>query len=175
VLTAADGRIEVFTFREGVLSAVAHDLQLRLERFEITHDGGAVEARFWPDSLLVEGAIEHGQLHSDALDAGQKAEIVRNIRQRILHTDAYPEARLRARVAAGPAAGSTTHKLAGTFELVGSSRPIDLVVHARDDRLRGELELRPSDWGIKPYRALLGAIRLADRVRVRFDLRDDRS
>jgi hypothetical protein len=174
VLTAGDGRIKVFTFREGVLSAIAHDLLLRLERFELSHDGALVEGRFWPESLVVEGAMDHGRLSAGALDAGQKAEIGRNIREQILHTDAHPEARLRARVTAD-ATQAGAHKVAGTFELLGSSRAIELVVHARDGRLRGEVELRPSDWGIKPYRALLGAIRLADRVRVRFDLRDDRS
>src|SRR5688572_17910177 len=148
---------------------------LQLERFEVEHDGEVVDGRFRADSLVVAGAMEHGRLNAEALSAGQKAEILRNVRREILHTDSHPEARLRARVTAAAEHGPAARKLAGTFELVGSSRAIELVVHARDGRLRGDVELRPSDWGIKPYRALLGAIRLADRVRVRFDLRDDRS
>jgi YceI-like protein len=171
VLTGVDGTIEVFTFREGVLSGFGHDLSLRLERFEITHTESTVEGRFWPESLVVQGAVEDRRLRPDALNPAQKAEILDNVRRRILHTDVHREARLFARVSPLP----DGHKLAGTFELLGSARPIELMVHARDGRLVGDVELRPSDWGIKPYRAFLGAIRLADRVRVRFDLRDERS
>ena len=149
---------------------MAHDLRLRLERFEIAYDEAAVEGRFWPDSLVVEGAIEQGRLNENVLSAAQREEIQDNIQRKILLTHAHPEARLRATVAAAV----EPYQLRGSLELIGSERPIAVVVHARDQRLQGELELRPSDWGIKPYRALLGAIRLADRVRVRFDLPDER-
>lgn len=168
--TLNGGRIEVFTFREGLLSPIAHDLRLRLERFEIVHDEETAEARFWPDSLVVEGAIEHGRLSENVLSAAQRDEILDNVRHKILRTGVHPEARLRARVVPGV----EPHELSGVLELAGSTRPITLVVRARDGRLQGEVELRPSEWGIKPYRALLGAIRLADRVRVRFDLPDER-
>ena len=79
--TLNSGRIEVFTFREGLLSPIAHDLRLRLERFEITHNGNAVEGRFWPDSLVVEGVIEHGRLSENVLSEAQRAEIVDTVRR----------------------------------------------------------------------------------------------
>jgi hypothetical protein len=170
VPTLTSGRIEVFTYKEGVLSPIAHDLRLRLERFEISHDEAAVEGRFWPDSLVVEGAIEHGRLNENVLSPAQRDEILDNVRRKILTTSVHPLARLNAQTTTGV----ETYELSGELELVGSTRPITFTVHARDRRLQGELELRPSDWGIKPYRALLGAIRLADRVRVRFDLPDER-
>jgi hypothetical protein len=165
------GRIEVFTFKEGLLSPIAHDLRLRLDGFEISHDETAVEGRFWPDSLVVEGAIEHGRLNENVLSAAQRNEIRDNIRRRILRTDVHPEARFRAKVVAH----GETYDLDGVLELVGSTQPVALSVRASDRRLQGELELRPSQWGIKPFRALLGAIRLADRVRVHFDLPDERA
>jgi len=34
------------------------------------------------------------------------------------------------------------------------------------DALRCEIELKPSDFGIAPYRALGGALKVQDRVRV---------
>jgi hypothetical protein len=170
VPTLTSGRIEVFTYKEGVLSPIAHDLGLRLERFEVSHDEATVEGRFWPDSLVVEGAIEHGRLNENVLSAAQRDEILGNVRRKILRTSVHPVARLRAKATAGV----ETYDLSGELELAGSIRPITFVVHAHDHRLQGELELRPSDWGIKPFRALLGAIRLADRVRVRFDLPDER-
>jgi hypothetical protein len=171
VPTLTRGRIEVFTFKEGLLSPIAHDLRLRLDRFEISHDETAVEGRFWPDSLVVEGAIEHGRLNENVLSAAQRDEIRDNIRRKILSTDLHPQARFRAKVVAR----GETYELDGVLELVGLPQPVALSVRARDGRLQGELEVRPSQWGIKPFRALLGAIRLADRVRVHFDLPDERA
>jgi hypothetical protein len=170
VPTLTSGRIQVFTYKEGLLSPIAHDLRLRLDRFEISHDEAEVEGRFWPDSLVVEGAIEQGRLNENVLSAAQREEILDNVRRKILHTDAHPEARLLAKVVAR----GETYEVIGTLELAGSPRPVSLVVRATDRRLQGDLELRPSQWGIKPFRALLGAIRLADRVRVHFDLPDER-
>ena len=34
----------------------------------------------------------------------------------------------------------------------------------------GEVTLTPTRWGIKPFKALMGAIKLKDRVLIRFDL-----
>jgi hypothetical protein len=36
----------------------------------------------------------------------------------------------------------------------------------RGARLVGELELAPSQWGIKPFRALGGTLKVQDRIRV---------
>jgi hypothetical protein len=36
----------------------------------------------------------------------------------------------------------------------------------RGERLTGELEIVPSHWGIKPYRALGGTLKVQDRIRV---------
>src|SRR5256885_12067352 len=50
----AKGTIRVFTFKDGLLSAVAHDLQIRLEQFAITLDGENVTGEFALKSLRSE-------------------------------------------------------------------------------------------------------------------------
>src|SRR5512134_2460152 len=90
--TLRDGRIQVFTFKRGLLSKVAHDLRLDLERFEVQTDGERVKGRFFVDSLRVEGAIKNGELDADALSEVDRREIVGNIRDSILHTERHPEA-----------------------------------------------------------------------------------
>ena len=39
------------------------------------------------------------------------------------------------------------------------------------DRVRGGATVTQSRWGIKPYSAFFGALRLADDVEVEFDVR----
>ena len=56
-------------------------------------------------------------------------------------------------------------KLADDFYLVTLRSERD------GERCAGQVEFAPSRFGIQPYRAFLGALKLDDRVRVSWDLR----
>jgi hypothetical protein len=158
--------VQVFTFKRGLLSAIAHDLRLCCERFEVTEESGRVRARFEPRSLRVEGVMQNARLDETALSPDQKREIFETIQGTILDTARHPEIVLEGDL---KERGSRL-EVDGTLTLRGVSRPIHVVGERSQERVRGEVELVPSQWGIKPYAALLGAIRLEDRVVVRFDL-----
>jgi hypothetical protein len=160
------GRVEILTFKQGFLSAIAHDLRLHCARHEVKIEGRNVSARFFPDSLLVEGAMRGSAVDPQALSAEQKAEILSNIREKILRTRQHPEVTFVGE-AEDEAVG---FRVAGDLELVGRRAPLSFLVRRMGGKLVGEVELKPSRWGIEPFRALLGAIRLQDRVVVRFDL-----
>ncbi|HMJ14459.1 MAG TPA: YceI family protein [Polyangiaceae bacterium] len=162
----SEGLVQVFTFKTGVLSRVAHDLRFTLGRFEIQVEGEQVRARFWPDSLRVDGAMHKDTLDPSDLGDSDKAEIQLTLRTKILRTLSHSEVRLEA--AATP--NALGYELDGTLEIVGRKQPIRFPVASEEGRLRGEVELQPLRWGIAPYKALLGAIKLQDRVLVRFDI-----
>ncbi len=164
--TINDGRVQVFTFKTGVISRNAHYLRFTLGRFDIHVEGHEVRGRFWPDSLQVDGVMQGDTLDPSGLGDSDKAEITQTMRSKVLRTLSYPEVQLEAR--ATPDAHG--YELAGTLELVGRRKPIRFLVRASSNRFTGEVELQPLRWGIEPYKALLGAIKLQDRVLVRFDL-----
>jgi hypothetical protein len=64
-----------------------------------------------------------------------------------------------------PAADGSRLSVQGDLTLVGQTCPIafDLLVGA-EDKLSGRVVLKQSDWGIKPYSALFGALQVADDV-----------
>lgn len=159
------GTVEVSTFKDGVLSRLAHDLRLKLERFEITHDGSSVEATFDPSSLTVVTALADGH-PVGALSDGDRGEIRQNIRDKVLQTSRHPEVRFEG---TGKPEGDVV-RISGTLTLHGQCRSIEFSAQREGGRYVGEVELTPSRFGIAPYKALLGAIKLQDRVRVRFDL-----
>lgn len=163
-----NGNVQVFTFKEGLLSSVAHDLRLTLERFEIEvdPDAGTVEARFWPSSLRVDGAMKGGTLDPGGVSERDKREIHDNITDKILHTDKQPEVRFRGKLAVDAPLG----RVDGTLTLAGREAPLNVTLERAGGRYRGEAELVPTKWGVAPFKALMGAIRLQDRVRVTFDL-----
>lgn len=166
-MTATTGTIHVFTYKDGLLARLAHDLRLTLQRFEIQRDGAGVQARFWPGSLHVDGAIDrHGALDVNTLSDSDRRKIGENLAQDVLHLDRFPEASFRGQIVGGSA-------VEGELTLAGRSASVRVPVQAAGGRLRGEVTLVPSRWGIAPYKALAGAIKLQDRVRVVLDLPAD--
>jgi polyisoprenoid-binding protein YceI len=154
----AKGNIHVFTFKDGMLSAVAHDLRVRLEQFAITLEGDAVLGEFDLKSLFLDGPVRDGVVHTEEYDAAKKADVEKAMHGDILHTDKHPKARF---------AGKATPKgegftVSGDLELVGQKAPLAFEVSRVDGTYRARVELVPSRWGIAQYKALLGTIKLKD-------------
>jgi polyisoprenoid-binding protein YceI len=165
-------RIHIFTFKEGLLSRVAHDLRLHVEPWgvKLTRTGDEVAVEIDQRSFVVDGAMRDGRVDVAALSDRDRTKIVETIHREILRLDRHPKIRFLGRVI--ERAGDAL-ELRGELELIGARRPLAFTATHADRRVRARVTLRPSDWGIRPYKALAGAIRLQDRVIVDFDL-DDR-
>lgn len=163
-------QIFLFTFKEGLLSRVAHDLRLHVEHFTIARDGDQITARFEAASIVVDGVMHGVRLDPDGLSQRDRSKITQTIRDDILRTRLHPNIEFRGRLEL-PAL-----RCVGELTLVGVRRP--LTIHAtrergdtpERERVRASVNLQPTDFGIAPYKALAGAIRLQDRVRVELDL-----
>lgn len=157
------GQVHVFTYKDGLLSAVAHDLRLTARGFTITIDGSDVNATFPTEHLRVDGAIRHGALDDRALKPKQKREIRDNmLGKKILKARQHPEIVFR-----GQQQGM---RVFGDLLMAGRSAPIEMTVTALNGRLTGRVDLKPTRWGIAPYSAMFGTLKLQDRVLVEFDL-----
>jgi polyisoprenoid-binding protein YceI len=165
----AKGTIHVFTFKEGLLSRVAHDLRIRLEDFQITLDGEELRAEFVLGSLRLDGPVEGGVVHPERYDASRRAEVERAMKDDILHVGRHPRATFTGRALAK----GDGYSVDGTLELAGRSAPLSFEVRKDGgEQYRARFELRPSRWGIPQYKAMLGAIRLQDVLRVEVALSD---
>ncbi len=154
--------IQVFTFKDGLLARLAHDLRLTLTGFEVRVTGSEIEARMWPESLRVDGVMRKGKLRADDLSASDKAKILSNLREDVMVTNRHPEVRFRGTFR--PSGGGGT--VDGQLEMLGKVQPVQIKLQVQGNRLAGTVELRPSRWGIRPYKALAGAIKLQDFVRI---------
>jgi hypothetical protein len=53
----------------------------------------------------------------------------------------------------------------GELELAGTTRTASFEIAAgADGRVRGTLPVTQSEWGIKPYRGMMGALKVRDTV-----------
>lgn len=96
----------------------------------------------------------------------------------ILNVKRYPQAKYV--VSSAKATGQTsrsglpTFKLTGQFTLRGTTRPLTIMVEVEQDRgwlhVLGNFSIKQSDFGIKPYSKALGAIGVADPLRIYGDV-----
>jgi polyisoprenoid-binding protein YceI len=163
------GRITLRTFRDGLVAQAGHDLTIDAVRWsgeivvaddlspaslEVTVDLGA---------LVVRGGTGGIKPLSDR----DKREIAVTARK-VLSADRNPEARFTAASFEPSADGGT---IAGTLTLASQSRPLRLQVsQTAPGRYHASTTIRQTDFGIKPYSAFLGSLKVADAVEVEVDL-----
>ncbi len=166
---SAPAAIRVFTFKEGLLSRIAHDLQLSLGDFALELSAGGIKGSCQMDTLRVQGAVVRGRLDPSVLSAGDRSKIERSMREEVLRSARFPTARLEARLTD---LGQGRFHVAGELELAGRSARLEAELRA-GERITGRFPLQPSRWGIKPFRALGGALKIEDRVEVEVNLPAD--
>ena len=166
-LGPADGSLRVRTFREGLAQKVGHDLTLEASGWRATVATGtdgipvAVALEADPGSLRVVSAVGGAKPLTDT----DRAAIRDNIARRVLGSKPIE---FRSRTV-DASSGELT--VAGGLTIAGVTRPATLTVDlGKDRRARGTLVIRQSDWGISPYRALMGALKVRDAVEVVFDV-----
>lgn len=166
---AQSGDCVVLTFKEGVLSAVAHDLELRVGSFTIDVDdtSHAIDARFDLRSLRVVCAMKDGRESPSTLSDKDMREIERNMEKDVLDTRRWPEARF---VSKTVRADGEAWVIGGDLTLCGKSRGVEPRATRTGDRLEARVRLHQPDFGIKPYKAMLGALRVQADVEVRVSI-----
>ena len=162
-------RVYVFTFKEGLLARLAHDLRLTVTRFELRIDHGRVNAKFDATSLSVDGVAHGERIDRDALSADDKSKIEATIRNEILDSARHPQVEVTGALRRD--GGSLT--LDAELRLHGHSQGLRAPVRTDEQRTFVEVELVPSKLGIPPYKALAGAIRLQDRIVVRVEIPEE--
>jgi polyisoprenoid-binding protein YceI len=159
----------VFTFKEGLLSPIAHDLKIRVTSFAIEVDeaGRSVKATFDATSLRVVCAQKDGIDEAGLLGDADRRKIESNILNDVLHAGRHPEARFESTRVEERDGG---YRVEGRLTLHGRERPIACQVKRQGDRLVGEIRLDQPEFGIKPYTAAFGTLRVQAAVTVRVSI-----
>lgn len=166
-LTQEDAEILVFTYKEGLLSRVAHDLKLRVGAFsaELDLEAGEIRVDVDPASLRVIAAQRDGADAPELLSAKDHQTIEDAIRNDVLHTRRYPQLRFEASEVEDN--GDGTWEIEGELTLHGVARPARGTALLQGGELVVEVGLHQPTWGIKPYAAMLGALKVKADVVVR--------
>jgi len=165
IATPAEGTtVRVFTFKQGLLSGIAHDLEIAIDTFWIDWTVGHVSATFDTRSLRVLHAVVAGHPAPNALSAHDLRKIGQTIADEVLVTSRHPEARFES---ASVSAEGDDFAVRGTLELCGARNELTVRVHREQATYTAELVLDQRNFGIVPYSAMMGAMKLKPEVRVR--------
>ncbi len=170
-LASGSASLELWTEKEGVLARAAHDLCLRAQEATVSlSPEGQLEVAVEVKSLRVAGQVKRGQIKP--LSAKDHAEIESNLQSAAVFDAArFPRVTYRGTCVLSEGRARVT----GELELRGQRRPLALTgswrLDGQDAIASGDVRLRQSAWGVKPYSALLGAIKVKDELRVSWSLR----
>jgi polyisoprenoid-binding protein YceI len=164
-----NGRITLRTSRDGLVGKAGHDLTIDAARWS---GDLVVAADLSPISLEV--TVDLGGLVVLAGSGGivpltdRDKQEIRSTARKILAADRYAEATFTA-TSFEPSGGGGT--ITGTLALAGRSGPVQLEVsQITPDHYRASATIRQTDYGIKPYSAFLGTLKVSDAVTVEVDV-----
>jgi polyisoprenoid-binding protein YceI len=167
-LGPADGGLRVHTYREGMAQKVGHDLIIDVREWRATAD---VNEDGVPGSITLEADssslnVLEGRHGVKPLTDKDRAEIRSNIAEKILLAKPVSFASSEVELRDGGLA------VTGELTIAGATRPatFELDIGA-DGRAQATLVVTQSDWGIKPYRAFMGALKVRDSVEIALDVR----
>lgn len=171
-LGSPEGRLWLRTYRAGLGAAIGHDLTIEATSWDGTAQvvpaeptQSWVRVRVRADSLTV----REGTGGVKPLTDSDRSEIWRTMREKILLTRTHPEISFRSTGFSGTPADLAVN---GELSILGISRPVSFQAVLADGdptRVTGKAQVVQSEWGIKPYSALFGALQLRDAVDVHFD------
>ena len=160
--------LQVRTYREGVAAKAGHDLIIEVTRWDATVEV-AEEPAAWTIELNADPRsleVREGLRGVKPLTDKDRIEIRKNIDEKILgsHPIQFRSSGVR------PADDGGRLTVEGELSMAGHTGPVAAQLSV-DERgaVTGTIPLAQSAWGIKPYRGLMGALKVRDSLEVVFD------
>jgi polyisoprenoid-binding protein YceI len=151
--------LHVETGRNGAAAKAGHDLIIDVQTWEATlevGDNSSLTLNADPTSLHV----REGKGGMQALKDDDKADIRKTIDKDILKKKSISFQS----TSVEPAGDGL--KVTGDLEMGGKTKPVTFDLSESDGTLTGNTTVKQSDWSIKPYSALFGALKVNDDVKV---------
>ena len=156
--------LRVRTYREGLAAKAGHDLIIEVTRWEATVEvadepaGSTIHLSADPGSLKVLDGVRGVKPLTDK----DRVEIRKTIDAKVLgsHEIRFRSSHVRLVEDDGPT-------VEGELSMAGIARPLTAQLTVEDGgTVSATIPLTQSNWNIKPYRGLMGALKVRDEVEV---------
>ncbi|GAA2655580.1 YceI family protein [Nonomuraea recticatena] len=164
------GRLLVNTTRTGLGAKAGHDLTIGVTRWR--GDATIDPADPANCSVTVEVDAESFEVQEGTggvkpLTSSDREEIAKIVREKVLHSGRHPTITFRSSRVEGSA---ESFRIEGDLTMVGVTQPVTVQGALTEGRVHGSATVLQSRWGIRPYSAFFGALRVSDEVEIHFDL-----
>jgi hypothetical protein len=154
----SNGSLKVKTGREGAAAKAGHDLVLGVNSWDATIEGGdspSIKLTADPGSMEV---IE-GKGGAKPLSDKDKGDIKKSISSKVLGSSQI----------SFQSSEVTDSAAKGDLSIAGSSSSVNVPLNVSGDKISGSITLSQSEFGIKQFKALMGALKVSDQVTVEFE------
>jgi polyisoprenoid-binding protein YceI len=166
-LGPADGSLSVRTGRTGAAAMAGHNLLFHVTAWEATLTVGDDAAQSTLELAADGGSLRviEGTGGMQALGDDDRVDIQKTIDDDVLKQQGVT---FRS-TAVTPSADGTGLSIQGDLTLRGTTRSLTFGVTAENGKLAASTVIRQTDWKIKPYSALFGALKVVDEVEISID------
>lgn len=172
-LIPSESSFTLFVAKAGLLSSVAHDHNIGVKSFSgrvtVPANGasaGSLSLDIDANSLVI----------LDKVSEKDKAEITSNMNKYVLEPNKFPRITFRSTSLTNftQNGNNANFTMNGDLTLHGVTKriaiPVALTIEGQRLRASGQYTLRQTDFGITPYSAALGTIKVKNEVLVRFNI-----
>jgi len=166
----SSGTFRLHTTREGMAKKIGHDLVIEATSWsaKVNADGEDVSrstATVTVDTRSFK--VISGEGGAKPLSDKDRKDIEENINKKVLNTSKFPEITFAS--TSVKSAGGDNLTVLGDLTIMGTARPASMDITIAGDKATGTMALKQSDWGIKPFSALMGALKLADALTIQVE------
>jgi hypothetical protein len=166
--------LSVHTKRGGAAAKAGHDLELHVTSWEATLDldAGTAELSADPTSLRVvkgEGGMQAlGEEDKDNIRKTIDSDV---LQERKIAFRSVAVAAAEGADAAPERASGGRYRVDGELTLYGSTQPLSFDLTADGDAVSARATITQTRWGMKPFSALFGTLKVLDDVEVELQSR----
>jgi polyisoprenoid-binding protein YceI len=172
-IAASESSFNIFVGKAGLLSVLAHNHNIAVKSFTgrvVIPDGGAANG-----TLELEADARSLQV-LDNVSEKDKAEITKSMHEAVLESAKYPKIVFKSASVLGfnQTGNAASFTVNGDLTLHGVTKriavPVKVEFTAGQLRAAGKYTLKQTDFGITPYSAVGGAIKVKNEVVISFSL-----
>jgi polyisoprenoid-binding protein YceI len=161
-----NGRLTVHTRKGGAAARAGHDLVIEVTSWEGTlHLGDETAVMLRADARSMR--VREGSGGMTSLGDDDKSNIEQTIDDEVLKGTPIE---FRSTACEFSPEGDRMH-VSGELELAGRRAPITFELSLSGEQLSGSATVKQTDFGMKPYSALFGTLKVLDEVQVAVDAR----
>jgi hypothetical protein len=154
----SNGSLKVKTGKEGAAAKMGHDLVIGVNSWEATVEGGdspSITLTADPSSL----EVINGSGGAKPLSDKDKGDIKKSVDKKILGSS-------QIKFTSNEITDSSAK---GDLSIAGKSSSVNVPLSVSGDTISGSLTLSQSEFGIKQFSAMMGALKVKDQVTVEFE------